>query len=690
MAKITSSQIRNIALIGHGGDGKTSLAEAMLYLAKATDRLGKPADGNTVCDFDPEEKKRTISVSTSVANFMWNNKKINILDAPGYFDFVGEMLEALSVAGTAVLVVDGKSGHKVGTEIAWDNAGSTPKAFFVNKIDDENSDFAKTLAGMREAFGTSVCPVFVPFGKGASAVYYNLLTDEAFTFDKAGNAVHAELPAQYNDAAAELRHELDEALAETSEELMEKLLILDEPLTHEEKHDALNAGLQSGAIAPVFAGSATTLAGVKVLMDTISASFSSPYDRRMKRVVDGSEIRTVEASEKGAASVFVFKTVIDQFGKKTYFQVRNGVLKKDSVLTNLTNGQAEKISRICTSVGAKDTDTDELVYGDIGVTVKLVATNTGDTLTADPDFKTPYEGIKFPTPYLRMAIAPKSRGDEDKISSGISKLLEEDYTIKYENDAETKQMCLYGLGDVQLDVITSKLKNRFGVSVELTPAKVPYRETIKKTVQVQGKHKKQSGGHGQYGDVRITFSHGDTEELQFSVSVVGGSVPKNFHPSVEKGLQNAIKKGTLAGYPVINLKADLYDGSYHDVDSNDMSFQIAASLAFKEGMKQGGAVLLEPYGTLRVFVPNDYVGDVIGDVTKRRGRIVDQAQGEKKGQAIVEAECPMAEMGTYAIQLRAMTQGRGSYTYEFTHYEEAPADVTAKVVAEAKKDMEEE
>lgn len=690
MAKITSAKIRNIALVGHGGDGKTSLAEAMLYLAKATDRLGKTADGNTVCDYDTEEKSRGISISTALANYIWNDTKINIIDAPGSFDFVGEALEAISVAGTALLVVDGKGGHKVGTELSWDNAAGIPKAFFVNKMDDENANFDKTLEGMRDTFGTSVCPVFVPFGNGPDAIYVNLLTDEAFKFDKAGNAIKTELPAQYAEHVEELTLELDQALAETSEELMEKVLFEEQPLTQQERHDALNAGLVSGAISPVFAGSAITLAGVRVLMDTISASFSSPIDRKMRKVEQDGKITEVEASNDGAPSVFVFKTLIDQFGKRTYFQVRSGVLKKDTVLTNLTNGQTEKFSRLTTCVGAKDTDTDEMVYGDIGVTVKLVATNTCDTLTADPAFKTPYQRIKFPVPYFCQAIAPKARGDEDKISSGISKLLEEDYTLKYVNNSETKQMCLYGLSDAHLAVIVSKLRNRFGVSVDLTAAKIPYRETIKKTVQVEGKHKKQTGGHGQYGHVRITFSHGENEALEFTESVVGGTVPKNFFPAVEKGLQEAIQKGTLAGYPVIYLKADLYDGSYHDVDSSEMSFKLAAHLAFKEGMKQGGAVLLEPIGELKVLIPDDYMGDIMGDLNKHRGRIMNTAQADRKGYTIVEAECPMAEMSMYAIQLRAMTQGRGSYTFEFVRYEEAPSDVAAKVIAEAKKDQTED
>ena len=691
MAKFSSSNIRNICLIGHGGDGKTSLAEAMLFLAKVTDRLGKTTDGNTVCDFDPEEKKRCITVSASVANLEWKNTKINILDTPGYFDFVAEVKEALKVAGTAVLVVDAKSGLKVGTELAWDYAEKTPKAFFVNKTDDENSNFDNTFRGLREKFGSSVCPVFVPFNEGSADIgYYDLLSDIAYKFDKNGNATETALPDQYKGRMEEYKKQLDESLAETSEELMEKFF-MEEPLTHEEKHDALNAGLLQGSIAPVLSGSATSLSGVRTLLDTVAASFSSPMDRKEQTVVDseGKESK-VTSSEDGPVSIFVFKTLADQFGKKSYFKVMSGTLKKDMVLTNLTTGQQEKIARLAVCAGAKETAVEELAYGDIGVTVKLLNTNINDTLSSDASSGLKYSPIEFPVPYLCMAIVPKAKGDEDKISSGLVKLLEEDYTVKYLNNAETKQMCIYGMGDVHLDVVSNKLKNRFGTSIELASAKVPYRETIKKKVQVEGKHKKQSGGHGQYGHVKIEFSPGEQEGLEFTETVVGGSVPKNFHPAVEKGLMESMTKGILAGYPVIKMKANLFDGSYHDVDSSEMSFKLAANLAFKEGMRLGNAVILEPIGVLKVLIPDSMMGDIIGDLNKRRGRIMGTDQSDRKGYTVVIAEVPLAEMSTYAIQLRAMTQGRGSYSFEFARYEEAPSDVAQKVIAEAKKAQEEE
>ncbi|HAN21437.1 MAG: elongation factor G [Clostridiales bacterium GWF2_36_10] len=691
MAKFSSSKIRNICLLGHGGDGKTSLAEAMLFLGKATDRLGKTTDGNTICDFDPEEKKRCISVSTSLANVEWNGVKINILDTPGYFDFVGEVKEALRVAGSAIIVVDAKSGLKVGTELAWDYSSELPKAFFINKTDDENSNFDQTFGGLREKFGSSVCPVFVPFNEGSNEIgYYNLLIDAAYKFDKNGNRTETTLPENNKSRMEKYQKQLDESLAETSEELMEKFF-MEEPFTNEEKINALKVGLLQGSISPVLSGSATNLSGIRSLLDIIEESFSSPLDRKEQAIIDSeSNVSKITASEDGPVSVLVFKTLADQFGKKSYFKVLNGTLKKDMMMHNLNNGQQEKFARLATSVGAKETSVDELAYGDIGVTVKLIDTNINDTLSSDVNLKIKYAPIEMPSPYLCMAIVPKAKGDEDKISSGIVKLLEEDYTIKYVNNAETKQMCIYGLGDVQLDVISSKLKNRFGTSIELAPAKVPYRETIKKKVAVEGKHKKQSGGHGQYGHVKIEFSPGVEEGLVFTESVVGGSVPRNFFPAVEKGLQESMSKGILAGYPVINLKANLFDGSYHDVDSSEMSFKLAANLAFKEGMKQGNAVILEPVGMLKVLIPDSMMGDIIGDLNKRRGRIMGTEQNDRKGYTVVAAEVPLAEMQTYAIQLRAMTQGRGSYSFVFTRYEEAPSEVAQKVIAEAKKAHEEE
>lgn len=678
MAKFSSSQIRNICFVGHSGDGKTSLTEAILYLAKVTDRLGKTADGTTVCDFDPEEIKRGYSIATALANVEWNGKKINILDTPGMFDFAGEVKEAVAVAASSVIVVDAKSGCKVGTELAWDYSQGKPKAFFVNKTDDDNSNFANTYSGLREAFGSTVCPVLVPFNEGSGNVgYYDLINDEAFTCDKAGNKVAATLPDSYKDQMDAYKVALDESLAGTSDELMEKVLILEEPLNYDEKREALNAGLISGAIAPVFCGSSVNLSGIRFFLDIVAAAFVSPIEA-MKT-----------AQENGETKLFVFKTLADSFGKKVFFKVMNGSLKKDQILNNITTGQQEKLAKLCTCCGKKESETDELACGDIGYVVKLVNTNINNTLVSGASGEE-YKPIEFPKPYYTMAIKLLSKNDEDKISSGIAKLLDEDLTLKYVNNAETKEMTVSGLGDIHLDVMCSKLKSRYGTAIELVEPKIAYREAIKKPIAVEGKHKKQSGGSGQYGHVKITFAPGEDDGLTFTQSVVGGNVPKNYYPAVEKGLLEAMQKGVLAGFPMANLKADLFDGSYHPVDSNEISFKLAAKLAYKEGLPKANPVILEPVGYLKVTIPTSFSGDIMGDVSKRRGRIMGMSESARKGYTVIEAEVPSAEMLTYAVQLRAITQGRGNYTFDFVRYEEAPGEVSQKVIAEAKKAQEEE
>ena len=506
MAKFSSSQIRNICLVGHSGDGKTSFAEAMLYLAKMTDRLGKSAEGNTVCDFDPEEVKRGYSIATSLAHLEWKGTNINILDTPGMFGFAGEAKAAATVAASTVIVVDAKSGCKVGTELAWEFSAGKPKAFFVNKVDDENSNFEKTFNGLREQFGNTVCPMLIPFNEGTGQVgFYNLITDEVFYCEKDGHRVPMELPAKYNDMIASYKVALNESLAITSEELMEKFL-MEEPFTEEEKHHALNSGLLSGDIAPVFSGSATQLAGIRFFLDIAAASFVSPLEA-MK-----------DADENGETKLFVFKTLADSFGKKVFFKVMNGKLTKDQLLNNISTGQQEKFAKICTAVGKKEVEVDEFVTGDIGYAVKLANTNVNNTLVAGAT-GTEFKHINFPSPYYTMAIKPLSKNDEDKISAGITKLLEEDPTLRYVNNAETKQMTVSGLGDIHLDVICSKLKSRFGTAVSLVEPKIAYREAIKKSIAVEGKHKKQSGGSGQYGHVKITFSPGEEDGLTFTQSV---------------------------------------------------------------------------------------------------------------------------------------------------------------------------
>ena len=691
MAKLTSKEIRNVALVGHSSAGKTSLAEAMLYLTKATDRLGNPADGNTVCDFDDEEIKRGLSISTSVAPVMWNGIKINLLDAPGYLDFIGEVYQTMRVADAAMIVVDGKAGVEVGTELAWQQAeeAGIPRAFYINKFDDGEARFKRVYTQLRETFGVSVCPILIPMIEGDKVVgFLNLINMRSVVYDKNGVPEESPIPADFEDIAAEYRDMLLESIAQTSDELMEKYFGGEE-ITYDEAVLAVHEGIIAGDIVPVYCGSATKFWGIRMLMDQIADSFPRPTAKKEETVVIEDMEDTIAIEPDGTTSVFVFKTISDPFvGKMSFFKVMNGELNNSMVLRNTTTGQQEKFGHIYTMTGKKQTEVDALCCGDIGMIPKLANTNTNDTLTLSAD-DIKYAPIKFPQSFMKRAIQPKAKGDEDKISSGIAKLLEEDRTLSYENNAETNQMCISGQGDIHLDVIVSKLKNRFGTSVELTKPKVAYRETIKKTVQVEGKHKKQSGGSGQYGHVKVTFSRGEEDGLTFTTSVVGGTVPKNFYPAVQKGLEEAMEKGVLAGFPVVNLKADLFDGSYHPVDSNEISFKLAAKLAYKEGLPKAGPVILEPIGKLCVYVPDSMIGDIIGGVSKSRGTVLGMTPTERKGEQMVEAEVPVSEMTDYPITLRAMTQGRGRFTFEFDRYEEAPSEVAQKIIEERKAEMEE-
>ncbi|MFA6947569.1 MAG: elongation factor G [Eubacteriales bacterium] len=685
MEKYTTKQIRNIALLGHGGSGKTSFAEAALYLSGNTDRLGRPSDGNTVCDYDPEEIKRGFTLSASMAPVMWNNVKINFIDTPGYLDFVGEVLQAVRVADSALICVDARSGIQVGTELAWDYAteAGIPKAFFINKIDDPEARFAKMFNALRERFGVAVCPILMPMGDGRYSSMINLIDMKAYYFDDKGNRTEGDIPADMLERATEYRNITYESIAETSDELMEKFFAGEE-ITRDEAVEAIHQGIINGGICPVVCGSSTNFWGVRSMLDLIDSSFPRHTAKKNEQLIDGGETADTPIEPDGTASIFVFKTVADPFvGKMTFFKVMNGTLDNTMSLRNLTSGVTEKFGHIYIVRGKKQIEVDSLSCGDIGMIPKLVSTNTNDTLTVAPTAK-PYRKIIFPEPFLTMAIVPKAKGDEDKISVGLTRLLEEDYTIKYENNAETKQQLISGLGDIHLDVIVSRLKSRYGTSVELTQPKIAYRETIKKKLQVEGKHKKQSGGHGQYGHVRITFAPGEAEGLTFTESVVGGAVPKNFFPAVEKGLAESMVKGVLAGYPMVHLAADLYDGSYHDVDSSEMAFKIAANLAYKELVK-ASPVLLEPIGLLKVYVPDSMVGDVIGDLNKRRGRVLGMSAAEgREGYQVVEAEAPKSEMMDYTIALRALSQGKGKYTFYFTRYEEVPAMIAQKIIDEAK------
>ena len=679
MQNIETKRIRNVALLGHSGSGKTSLAEALLHVAGASDRFGNIPDGTTVCDYDPEEIKRGFSLSSKVAPFMWKNTKINILDTPGFLDFVGEVKQALRVADAALILVDGKAGIEVGTELAWDNAqeAGLPTAFFINKFDDNEARFGRVLDSLHEKFGKNICPLTIPMvkdGKVLGAI--DLIKQEAHVFSDKGQHSVQPVPDESVEAMEKYRDMLMEAVASTDEDLMMKYFEGEE-ITPMEALNAVHEGVIHGEIVPVLCGAATKLWGVWSLLDVIDESFPRHTAKGSEVLEDGSD-KTIEP--EGETTLFVFKTVSDPFvGKMSFFKVMNGTLRKDMLLRNTTTDTNEKMAHIYIVKGKTQTEVDVLCCGDIGMTAKLANTNTGDTLAWNSDIH--YARTVYPVPYMAQSISPLSKGDEDKISLGITKLCEEDKTIKFENNPETHQLVLYGMGDMHISVIEAKLKSRFGVSVKLDLPKIAYREMITKRVQVQGKHKKQSGGHGQYGDVKIEFFPGEDEGLTFTESTVGGSVPKNFHPAVQKGLEDSMKRGVY-GYPVIKLAANLFDGSYHDVDSNEMSFKMAASLAYKECMKLANPVLLEPVGDLAVTVPEANVGDIMSNLNKRRGSVMGMDPAAKRGYTTINATIPKAEILDYTITLRAMTQGRGSFTFVETGYEQVPMNIALKIKEE--------
>ena len=682
MKQYTAKNIFNIALAGHSGSGKTSLAEAMLYLCGGSDRLGKVSDGNTVLDFDAEEIKRKTSVQTCVAPLEWKNKKINIIDAPGLFDFEGGLYEAARAADSVLITVSGKSGVSVGTEKAVkaaDKRGLT-KIFFVNGLCDESSRFYRVFESLKASFGPSVCPVVVPYiVDGQADCYVNLLEYKAYKYiDGKINVVP--LP-DMGDRLEGLRTAICEAVAETSDEMFEKYFS-GEDFTPEEIIVGVSQGVKNGSISPVFCGDALLTYGVEQLLNGLIWLAPNAEDKAGELAVDlDGEPVELSVNEDAAAAAVVFKTVADPFvGKLSYFKVISGKVGPDTQLINMRTGASEKISKVMTAKGKKLDDAPYIGAGDIGAAAKLSA-NTGDTLCA-PVRKVILDGVDYPQPSLSMAVAPKNKGEEDKVAQGILKLSEEDPTIKYENNHETHQMIISGMGEQHLDVIVSKLKSKYGIDVVLSKPKVAYRETIRKSVKVQGRYKKQTGGHGQFGDVWIEFEPCGSESMEFAERVVGGAVPRGFFPAVEKGLRDSIAKGPLAGYPVVGLKATLYDGSYHPVDSSEMSFKTAASLAYKDGMPKADPVLLEPVGNLKTVVPGDNMGDIMGEITKRRGRVLGMNQADDNMQEI-EAEVPQAEMSDFSTFVRQCTQGRGYFTFTFERYEETPRNIAEKVISEA-------
>ncbi len=694
MKTYDSTKIKNITIAGHAGSGKTSLTEALLYKSGASDRLGKIADGNTVSDYTAEEIRRKCSLYTSLASFERDGFKINLLDTPGLFDFAGEMLEGIYAAGSVMITVSGKSGVKVGTHKAYDAAKKygKPTMFVVTKLDDDNANFNNVLTQLKAEFGPTVCPVVVPVIADRKIVsYVNLIEMKAYKYDDKGNAVETDMPTAEVSEKMEYRIDglieaVSEAVAETDEELFEKFFS-GEPFTQKELIDGIHKGMNEGIITPVTCVSSTDLSGVDMLLKEISLLLPHQAENATVMAEDANgEPVEVACSESEPMSAFVFKTVADPFvGKMSFLKVFSGVVTSNKEVLNTTTGSTEKVGKLVTLMGKKQTEAAQVVCGDIAAAMKM-SVNTNDTI-CDPSRPVKFAPIEFPKPCYRMAVKAKGQGDESKISNAVTKLLEEDLTISYKQDPNTNEMILSTLGGLHLDVIVAKLKNEYGVDMDVTVPKVAYRETIRKKVKVQGRHKKQSGGHGQFGDVWIEFEPCDSETLVFEENVFGGAVPKNYFPAVEKGLQECVQKGVLAGYPVVGLKATLVDGSYHPVDSSEMAFKTAASIAYKTALPQASPAILEPIGNLKVTVPDSYTGDIMGDLNKRRGRVLGM-EPAGKGLTTIESDVPMSEMGDFTTVLRSITQGRGSFTLDFARYELLPKQLEEKVIAEAGKQAE--
>ena len=678
-----TKNIRNICFLGHSDSGKTTLAESMLFLTGAIDRMGKITDGNTVCDYDAEEIKRQITISASIAPVEYNGTKINVIDCPGYFDFAGETAAAVRVAEAGIIFCTAKDGIAVGAERSWKTLkdAKVPCVFYISKIDEDNGDYSKVLSALQEKYGSIVCAVAAPMSSGNGVI--DIVHNVAYKTE-GGKTVKVDVPAEDADMVEALRETLVETAAGASEELMEKYFETME-LSEEEIIQGIKLGMKDSTVVPVLCGSAISCIGTESVMKAIVDYVPSPDEFQAPVDVDGNEVK---CDPNGPTVAFVFKTVSDQFGKFSVIKVLSGKVTPDVALKNTRTASTDKLGRLYTMCGKKTTEIKEIGCGDIGAIGKM-EWKTGDTVCL-PKSEVTMPAIDIAEPCYSVAIAPKTKGQDDKVASGLTRLNEEDISFTLVNNPETKQMVISGAGDIQIDVLCSKLKSRFGVETELKPAKVAYREKIKAKVEAHGRHKKQSGGSGQFGDVWIRFEPQDeTDDMIFAEEVFGGAVPKNFFPSVEKGLRNSISKGVLAGYPLVGLKATLYDGSYHPVDSNDMAFQTAARLAYQDGIPKAKPTILEPIGLLKVTIPDANLGDIMSDISsKRRGTVLGMTAED--GMQIVEAEVPMAEMGSYTIDLRSMTQGRGSFTCKFVRYEEAPAMVQQKVIEDAKKAAEAE
>lgn len=689
MKTYPTSNIRNVAVLGHSGSGKTTLTEAMAYNAGIIDRMGRVEDGSTISDYDNEEAKRIISINASTVPLEYGGHKINVIDVPGYFDFLGESTSTLRVADGAVLVLDALSGIEVGTEKSWEMIAkrNIPAILVVNKMDRENVRFEKIMDDLKERFGNKVVPFEIPYGEGLDFNGVINVVDMKGRERKGDRCFDMALPEEIKSDVEPFREMIMESVAQSDENLMEKYFSGEE-LTNAEIHAGLRKGVLEGDLIPVLCASGTRNTGIETLMSMIIEYFPSPADTPGEKYKDekGNEgIRKYDAS--ATPSAFVFKTIADPYvGRLSLFKVVSGSLKSGMELLNTRKNKKEKINHIYILRGKKQIEVENLQAGDIGAFSKLSDTTTGDTL-CDPKEPVSFEPIRFPEPVIALGVEPKSKGDEDKIGNGLAKLQEEDQTLHVERNTETKQTLISGLGEMHIEIVCEKLKSKFGIEVSLADPKIPYRETIKKKATAEGKHKKQSGGRGQFGHVYINFEPiGDTDiDFEFVDKVVGGAVPRNFIPAVEKGLRDCIKEGVVAKYPVVGLRATLFDGSYHAVDSDEMSFKMAASIAYKKGLKEASPVILEPVYSVEITVPEDYMGDIMGDLNKKRGRILGMEPVEGGKQKII-AEAPLAEMFKYATELRSMTQARGDFAMAFARYEELPGALAEKVIEASAKE----
>ena len=689
MRDYKASEIRNVSVLGHSGSGKTSILEAMLFFTKASDRFGKTSEGSSLIDYDSEEIKRGMSIYTSIVPIEWQEYKINFLDTPGYLDYIGEQEAAMEVCDNALIVVSAKDMVQSGTINAWEKAQEKkiPAIFFINKLDEENASFEDTYQALRETFGKAVIPFEVPIIENNEVVgSINILRDKVWYFkgDKASRNTAYEVPNEYRELVDNYKAQIAEAVAMGDDELMEKYFS-GEAFSEAQLTKGVRIGVRNGEIVPVFSGSATLSVGIERLMDLIVKYFPT-YGEHGSIVVNDKKTNTTKelrVDEDEAMTSLVFKTIVDPFvGKISFLKVLSGVLTSDTTVYNAKKDEVEKINQIFIIKGRHQTAVGKLFTGDIGAVVKLQYTQTNDTL-CEKNHAYTVEDIHFSKGLLGKAIRPKTKNDDDKVNGALQKVLEEDSTCWIDNNLETKQIVLYGVGEQHLEVIVSKMKNRYKVDVDLSEPKVPYRETIKKTVQAEGRHKKQSGGHGQFGHVFIEFApNPDEEEMVFEQRVVGGAVPKGYFPAVEVGLREAMNSGVLAGYKVVNVKATLYDGKYHDVDSSELAFKLAASLAYKDGMPKANPVLLEPIVTLKIVIPDEYTGTIIGEINKRRGMIIGMDLENDK--QVISASAPLAEILDFPTNLRAITQGRGFYTQTFDRYDEVPNQLKDAIIAQLK------